>query len=206
MQINFEIEPGKEGDILARFKFWDSSDTAQWFKDHGYTLYKRVKESAVLRPALPSESHCDDAEYPYGYFDSSKSRPSSDPLEVYERWGKVAYAQDSANRHVVIKIVPNGTEEYRVLEFLKSQTLEDLKENCVMPVLDLLPIEGYYFAIMPRWGYSIDVPYMQDIQEVIIMIHSLLKGLAYLHGHNIAHGVNISPSSCFLWNPLTLPS
>ncbi|PPQ78844.1 hypothetical protein CVT25_010630 [Psilocybe cyanescens] len=190
---------------VARFNFWDSPSTAQWFKGHGYTLYQRVNNSAVLRPTFPSEFDSNNADYPYAYCDSETSRSNEQPLEVYESRGKIAYAQDSLNRHVVIKIVPAGTEEYRILRFLNEQKLETLKDNCVIPVLDLLPVEGFWFVVMPRWGYSINLPYMGYMHEVVTIIHSLLKvglvvclfcvtdgfrkqGLAYLHEHNIVHG------------------
>lgn len=86
IQITFSVEPGKEGDRMARFKFWDSPSTAQWFKGHGYTLYQRVKDSAVLRPAILSEAKYNEAEYPHAYYDSETSNPNSQPLQVYERW------------------------------------------------------------------------------------------------------------------------
>lgn len=64
--------------------------------------------------------------------------------------GNIAYAQDLQNRHVVIKVVQAQTDEYCILRFLHEQKPEILKENCIIPVLDLLPIKGFYFAVMPR--------------------------------------------------------
>lgn len=51
---------------------------------------------------------------------------------------------------MAIKIVPAGSEEYKVLDSLQQQDLETLKEKCVIPVLDVLPIDGFSFVVMPR--------------------------------------------------------
>lgn len=60
------------------------------------------------------------------------------------------FAQDAHKRHVAVKIVRDDTDEYRILRYLSQQSLDVLKENCILPVLDLLPVEGFWFAIMPR--------------------------------------------------------
>jgi len=65
---------------------------------------------------------------------------------------KVLFAQDGQNRHVAIKIVRANSDEYRILRFLKEQNLETLQESCVIPVLDLLPADGFWLAVMPRSG------------------------------------------------------
>lgn len=64
--------------------------------------------------------------------------------------GKVVFAQDSLGQHVAIKLVRDGTDEYRILRFLHEQPLAVLQENSVIPILELLPIEGFWFAVMPR--------------------------------------------------------
>ncbi|PPQ88578.1 hypothetical protein CVT25_009958 [Psilocybe cyanescens] len=188
IQINFAVEPGEEGDRVARFNFWNSPSTAQWFKDHGYILYQRFDYSTYTYPIFPSECDFNNAGHPYAYYDTKHDGPGSQPLEAYESRGKIAYAQDSLNRHVVIKIVPLESHECHILRFLHQQTLETLKDNCIIPVLDMLPIEGFCFVVMPRWGPSPDGLCIENIPQVVRFIHSLLKGLAYLHEHNIVHG------------------
>ncbi|KAF9553087.1 hypothetical protein CPC08DRAFT_698058 [Agrocybe pediades] len=110
------------------------------------------------------------------------------PLRTYEPNIKVAFAQDRQNRHVAIKLVRLGTDECRILEFIKEQPLDTLKENCVLPVLDILPIDGFCFVIMPRWGSRVTLPRHRTINDVLQMMHDMLKGLAFLHRHNIIHG------------------
>ncbi|PPR07269.1 hypothetical protein CVT26_012429 [Gymnopilus dilepis] len=175
-----------------RRKFWDSSETVEWFKSHGYTLYRRVLNevgdyTSRTVPSLPC-SDVETAHHPYAYYDSEIINDFTTPLASFEFAGKVAFAQDSRHRHVAIKIVQDGTDEYRILRFLSEQPLDVLEANCILPVLELLPIEGFWFAVMPRWGSAITYPPLTKIYEVLDIIHSLLKGLSFLHGHNISHG------------------
>ncbi|KAG6863207.1 hypothetical protein C0993_012473, partial [Termitomyces sp. T159_Od127] len=64
----------------------------------------------------------------------------------------VGYAQDSQGRHVALKAIESGSEEYRILKHLQDQgvpTSVDEFRN-VIPILDILPCEGHWLAIMPR--------------------------------------------------------
>lgn len=110
------------------------------------------------------------------------------------------FAQDALKRHVAIKLVRDNTDEYRVLRFLTQQDPSMLKENCVIPVLDLLPTEGFWFAVMPRyvrgqlstsiladvnlfwrWGSSIYVPRPLFLYEAVDIIHARLKVRLMIH-------------------------
>ncbi|KAF9562453.1 hypothetical protein CPC08DRAFT_687690 [Agrocybe pediades] len=164
--------------------FWDAEDTVLWFKQRGYTLYKRMDVNAsYVVPSLPSAEVGLD-EYPYSYYENDTSSPRIVPLRAY---GEVALAQDSKNRHVAIKIVHQDSDEHRILEFLRNQDLETLKEHCVVPVLDILSIKGFCFVVMPRWGTTINAPAIQTAGELLFLMRSMLKGLAFLHEHNIFH-------------------
>ncbi|KAH9477406.1 Serine/threonine-protein kinase 1 [Psilocybe cubensis] len=191
LKVTFSFKAGQGGsDDPERQEFWDSPHTIEWFKLRGYTLYRRgyatYSTGATLPtdssyPVFPPESDSEfvDVEYPYSSYDITfnvrKGCPPQPPLGAREMTGKVVFAQDTHKRHVAIKIVHADTDEYRVLRFLSQQNLEVLKENCILPVLDLLPNDGFWFAVMPRF-------------EIIDIMHSCLKGLSYLHEHNIVHG------------------
>ncbi|PPQ86316.1 hypothetical protein CVT25_005617 [Psilocybe cyanescens] len=208
IQITFPLVPGQDGDFSERQVFWDSPATIQWFKAHGYTLYRRVDDSFTTYPVISALNVATtEANYPYACYDLGGPEAMSELPRADEYTGKVAFAQDSLNRHVAIKIVRAETDEYRILHFLSQQKLETLKENCVIPVLDLLPIEGFWFAVMPRWsvsavlkpmnsrwGIAIMYPPLYYMHEAVTIIHSLLKGLTYLHEHNIVHH-DISPKN-----------
>ncbi|PPQ83767.1 hypothetical protein CVT25_000116 [Psilocybe cyanescens] len=184
-------------DNSERFAFWDSPYTIQWFKDRGYTLYQRIwDESEAMDtsfPVHPSEVEFVEAEYPYACYDLDTMDCSKAPLRAREVTGKVMFAQDFLKRHVAIKLVQDDTDEYRVLRYLSQQNLDILKENCIIPILDLIPVEGFWFAVMPR----------QVLQTTALELASQSRklfedgdqasttpdpGLSYLHDHNIAHG------------------
>uniref|UniRef100_A0A8H7XQ64 Uncharacterized protein n=1 Tax=Psilocybe cubensis TaxID=181762 RepID=A0A8H7XQ64_PSICU len=165
LTIPFSFEQGVEVDELERFAFWDSPDVVKWFKDHGYTLYKRSVyrgEELATFPIFPPDPQSGpvEADFPYAHHDMDtmeipEEYQTDPPLSGVDTSGKILYAQDSLKRHVVIKLVPDNTDEYRVLRFLSEQSMDTLKENCVIPVLDLLPIEGFWLAVMPRLRASL---------------------------------------------------
>ncbi|KAH9477431.1 hypothetical protein JR316_0009644 [Psilocybe cubensis] len=198
LTIPFSFEHGVEVDELERFAFWDSPDVVKWFKDHGYTLYKRSVysgEELATFPIFPPDPQSGpvEADFPYAHHDMDTTDlpevyQTDPPLSGVDTSGKILYAQDSLKRHVVIKLVPDNTDEYRVLRFLSEQSMDTLKENCVIPVLDLLPIEGFWLAVMPRWGIGIYQPNPRYVYEIVDIIYSRLKSLAYLHDNNISHG------------------
>ncbi|PPQ93139.1 hypothetical protein CVT25_003521 [Psilocybe cyanescens] len=65
--------------------------------------------------------------------------------------GHIVYAQDTIGRHVAIKLVKGGSEEDKILHLLAAQL--DLKPDnfsSIIPILELLPCNDHWFAIMPR--------------------------------------------------------
>ncbi|KAF8909770.1 kinase-like domain-containing protein [Gymnopilus junonius] len=184
LRILFPFEPGGDFDLAERFRFWDSPTTIQWFRERGYTYTSRISDPDP-RPTTPEPfGELYEAGYPYAYYDSS----GDVPLGALDMSGKVVFAQDSGGRHVAMKLVRDGTDEYRVLRFLSQQSLETLKANCILPVLDLIPIDGFWFVVMPRWGSDIHLPWINNAGDVVDIIYSMLKALAFLHDHNISHG------------------
>ncbi|KAF8909769.1 hypothetical protein CPB84DRAFT_1943115, partial [Gymnopilus junonius] len=70
-----------------------------------------------------------------------------------------------------------------------EQSLYTLKSNCLIPVLHFLPNGIYVFVVMPRWGFSIHLPWISKAREVFEIMHSMLKALVFLRDHNIStHG------------------
>ncbi|KAF8905849.1 hypothetical protein CPB84DRAFT_1771331 [Gymnopilus junonius] len=189
--VPFAFQPGQDDfNVLERLEFWDAPDTIRFFDEHGYILYRRIfsygDPSCSSTPVISSEQIFVEDNYPYASYDYA-----SDPdkfLLAADLRVKVAFAQDSLGRHVAIKLVRDNTDEYRILRFLNQQPLETLRENCVIPVLELLPIEGFWFAVMPRWGGSARRPHPVTIHDALDLMHAMLKGLTFLHKHNISHG------------------
>ncbi|KAF4620356.1 hypothetical protein D9613_000110 [Agrocybe pediades] len=192
LAVNFTYEPGERGDVDERNAFWYSPSTTEWFEKRGYILYEPVANDRSMRtmmPKLPCVEEIYEGEYPFAAYDGTPARYFPDtPFRAWEFNGKVMFAQDRQGRHVAIKLVRLETEEYRILEFLRDLPLDTLEENCVLPVLNILPIEGFCFVVMPRWGVSINHPRLGTIGQVLQMMRDILKGLAFLHSHNIIHG------------------
>ncbi|KAF9563628.1 hypothetical protein CPC08DRAFT_632647, partial [Agrocybe pediades] len=193
--------------------FWTSETTIEWFEKHGYTLYIYKPEyddelfPQTFIPKFPRGEKTYAGEYPFAAYDFTPGLYVQDvPLRACLQRGKVMFAQDRQYRHVAIKIVRLETDEYRIYEFLKDQPLETLEANCVLPILDILPINGFAFVVMPRWGSFIMSPPPATVGQVLQMMRDMLKvrplrvcqacmqaGLAFLHEHNIIHGdINIS--------------
>ncbi|PPQ94616.1 hypothetical protein CVT25_011430 [Psilocybe cyanescens] len=152
--------PGEPDNPLERITFWDAPSTVQWFRDRGYTLYQHEQYELydeVLLSTLPSVAHEEGspAEYPYAHYDLDSENPLRaidygvcqhcisliEPEFLSAAQGKVAFAQDSLNRHVAINVVRANTEELAILHFLKQQDLDTLKNNCIILVQDILPVE-----------------------------------------------------------------
>ncbi|KAH9477456.1 hypothetical protein JR316_0009669 [Psilocybe cubensis] len=197
LHVTFYFEPGLglyHGE--KRLTFWSSPEAREWFKARGYTLYERcwdLEEVLQIRdtsiPAIAPQANCGEAVYPYPHFDTDEdpSQPGM-PLRAQDMTGKVGFAQDVLGRHVAVKIVHADTDEYRILRFLHEQSLDTLRENSIIPVLELIPNGAFWFAVMPRWAVYIDRPEPEYIHEIVFIVHSLLKGLHYLHANNIVHG------------------
>ncbi|KAH0585953.1 hypothetical protein H2248_007239 [Termitomyces sp. 'cryptogamus'] len=132
--------------------------------------------------------------YPYeggGYKGGNGCGNGFPPFHAYTGHSvTVSFAQSRSGRHVAVKAILAGSEEFRILRCLQEQgvphSLDDFRN--VIPVLDLLPYEGYWLAIMPRWGMIPLGPPLQSVHEVFHFMHCLLKGLTFLHEHRIAHG------------------
>lgn len=150
--------------------------TFLWFKARGYTLYRPERSEPIwsepgswpldpkIYPRIPDSRSFVNANYPWPSHDDIGFVRAADqkcvcfyPIENIEllltpkiAQGNVVFAQDELGRHAAIKLVPDDTDELKIYQMLKKESLETLKENCVLPVLDLLPIPGYWFVVMPR--------------------------------------------------------
>ena len=113
---------------------------------------------------------------------------------IYKQ-GKLGYAQDAELRHVAIKAIFDDSEEHRILRYLHAQSLDTLQENCILPVLDILPYgrRNLCFVVMPRlfclhpdysvlfidryarWGKILHRPESFTTLEVLDIIQSMLK-------------------------------
>ncbi|KAG6847654.1 hypothetical protein H0H93_006780, partial [Arthromyces matolae] len=176
-----------------RIMWWDSNRTKAWFREKGYTLYSRMPTTADFSPShimFPTNAgEMAEDLFPYAY--KNIMRDSTEPVlnaSTGER-GIISYAQDSQGRHVAIKAVLDGSEELRIINYLRTRAIPSSIEEFdnVIPILDVLAYEGHWLVVMPRWGIHPLYPEFGNPQQVLHFIHCLLKGLNNLHTHRIAH-------------------
>ena len=65
------------------------------------------------------------------------------------------YAQDKQHRHVAIKLVKDGSQEYHALRLLSQDSgLKSVETfNGVLPPVDFLQLHDYWFVVMPRSSF-----------------------------------------------------
>ncbi|KAG5730781.1 SH3 domain-containing YSC84-like protein 1 [Termitomyces sp. T112] len=194
-------DPGYYELLCRRLRWWDSNRVRSWFLENGYTLYHRYQsefvELVVEMYPLGAEPQENVFPYPYeggseyGYEGADEGGDGFPSFHAYTGHRvTVSFAQNRSGRHVAVKAILAGSEELRILRRLQEQGVPCSTDDFhnVIPVLDLLPYEGHWLAIMPRWGMIPLAPSLQSVHEVFHFIHCLLKGLTFLHEHRIAHG------------------
>ncbi|KAH0585955.1 hypothetical protein H2248_007241 [Termitomyces sp. 'cryptogamus'] len=194
-------DPGYYELLCRRLRWWDSNRVRSWFLENGYTLYHRYQsefvELVVEMYPLGAEPQENVFPYPYeggseyGYEGADEGGDGFPSFHAYTGHRvTVSFAQNRSGRHVAVKAILAGSEELRILRCLQEQGVPCSADDFhnVIPVLDLLPYEGHWFAITPRWGMIPLGPPLQSVHEVFHFMHCLLKGLTFLHEHRIAHG------------------
>ncbi|PPQ85124.1 hypothetical protein CVT25_004224 [Psilocybe cyanescens] len=202
------FDPGdRQVDRIELFKFWESM--RGWFIGRGYHLYEFVAEEGVefayAKSTIPYNPHpnmsvekkifdAGEDPFPYAYMGGDPTHLQITDRPVYSTHhtlsGRVMYAQDTKGRHVAIKLVKGGSEEDKILHLLKGRQPDVLKRdtfNFVIPILDLIPCDDHWFAVMPRWDSTIHSPFYPTLYSAIQHIRSLLKGLIFLHENRIYH-------------------
>ena len=160
--------------VYVWLAFWDS--TRPWLVDRGYTLFKygyhwgdrHVGEVTCSIPKLNDASPCEvehtfskygcDAEgMPVPTLSASVMvRPfilhvASTLIFVKRR---VAFAQDSLQHHVALKLTKKSSHEYKIAQLLsKESSLRSLEGFAgVLPPLDLLDVGDHCIVVMPRFS------------------------------------------------------
>ncbi|KAF8067479.1 kinase-like domain-containing protein [Lyophyllum atratum] len=165
--------PAEYVDIYEqRVAWWDSDNLKSWFSGRGYTLYTWIYyEGCSTGYTRPPHAEPREEAFPYAHQGGKDLGGWSDtpPLAAYAG-GRVVVvcAQDSQGRHVAIKAMKDGTEEYRVLRYLHEQGVSTSMDDF-------------------EWGDGPDRPIAQSTREILRFIHCLLKGLRFLHKHRIVH-------------------
>ncbi|KAJ7244066.1 kinase-like domain-containing protein [Mycena rebaudengoi] len=107
-------------------------------------------------------------------------------------------ALDPYFRHVIIKVVPAGSEELQIMKELSSYPLRADSRNHTIPVLRFICGVRVEFAVQACWGEHWTWPPFDSVQSRFEMARQLLEGLQFMHDNNITHG-DIHPRN-IVWN------
>ncbi|KAI0368359.1 hypothetical protein BV20DRAFT_969419 [Pilatotrama ljubarskyi] len=105
--------------------------------------------------------------------------------------GAVRFGRDARGRHIVLKVVIQGSPEYRIFERLLHcpELYRPESFPCVIPPLGMMNSpHKFTFVSMPMWSSSSVEPHVFDtVGEFITYLECMLKGLAFLHEKRIIH-------------------
>ncbi|KAH7882306.1 hypothetical protein F5I97DRAFT_344439 [Phlebopus sp. FC_14] len=166
-----------------------------WLEKRGYYLYKNGYETLGKRyddpvytyPSLETDG---ETRLPYSlvggdpeHFHRTPHRlPSPTP-------DRVAFAQDAQHRHVTLKLMKDGSAEYKIYRHLSEAaslyTSDSEEFDCVIPPLDFIDLDGYWFIVIPRWGDSVLIPWFNSVHEVLRFIHCSLKVEVVASSHRL---------------------
>ncbi|KAI0363331.1 hypothetical protein BV20DRAFT_975793 [Pilatotrama ljubarskyi] len=177
-------------DLYQRNDFWDACQP--WLAKRGIRLYEqRLKEperhSEPRFWASPPSSNA--ASLPYGALLDEKGQQGH-RSRFFSSGSRLAYAQDTMHRDVVLKLVDNGSEEHEIYELIlqdASMFASNVTFPCVLPALAILSTPYQYsFVVMPMWGSPLHLEDVDTVQEVLRFMECSLRGLRYLHHRRIA--------------------
>ncbi|TDL24049.1 hypothetical protein BD410DRAFT_693513, partial [Rickenella mellea] len=107
------------------------------------------------------------------------------------------FAQDELSRNVSIRVVANGSQEHQIYkDLLDCPELRDPDTfPCVIPPLQIISTyHSFSFVVLPRWSNVVFAYWFSNVGELLLFIHSMLRGLLFLHSRRIVHR-DISPSN-----------
>ncbi|OJT01669.1 hypothetical protein TRAPUB_7871 [Trametes pubescens] len=142
--------------------------------------------------ALPQWEAASSAQHPFASCCAHEKLDEHVPYDLMSRslLRRMAYAQDTRRRDLVIKLTDKGSMEYNIYRRLaQSNTLYDSREfaGVLSPTAVLDSPYQFAFIVMPMWGIKVRPQEFETLREVMTFIRHTLSGLAYLHHHRIAH-------------------
>ncbi|OSD06697.1 hypothetical protein PYCCODRAFT_1474146 [Trametes coccinea BRFM310] len=102
-----------------------------------------------------------------------------------------AFAQDHANRNLILKIIEKGSSEHqinwRILQHQSSTTQKGDFQSVLAPVAILDTPTDCSFLVMPMWGSPICLERLNKIRDIVQFVKCTLRGLSYLHELRVVH-------------------
>ncbi|TDL23638.1 hypothetical protein BD410DRAFT_786875 [Rickenella mellea] len=150
--VDFDCE-NRDVSIEKWRQFWDTTDS--WLTERGYTLFEYGDEwnGNSRYYYAPKHSTVYMAEHPFSLYGGDTDGYPFPPLSA-PHYHRIAFAQDSLDRHVVLKLMKDGSQEHRIARLLsKELSLFSLDAfNGILPPLDFLQLGKHWILVMPRWG------------------------------------------------------
>ncbi|KAH9921526.1 kinase-like domain-containing protein [Epithele typhae] len=145
------------------------------FKSYGYVLRPRFKPDWV----------------PSWKYDLSISPMDAEDHISWHVWvpGLMDARRISDRALVIFKKVKTESEEVKLATYLSSEPLRQDPNNHCVPILDVIVDEedpAVSFLVMPYLRHIND-PLFDTVGSILDCIGQLLRGLVFLHSHNIAH-------------------
>ncbi|KAG8854880.1 dolichyl-phosphate beta-glucosyltransferase [Tulasnella sp. 330] len=90
---------------------------------------------------------------------------------------------------VMLKCIPDDTEEAAIGLYLSSEELRQDPRNHAAPILAVLrdPSDTDYAIVVMPLLRRVDAPLPQSVREAVEFVDQLLEGMAFMHEHQIAH-------------------
>ncbi|KAF7760597.1 hypothetical protein Agabi119p4_11273 [Agaricus bisporus var. burnettii] len=176
----FPLLDNDDADLNERIAFWDSPSTINWFRQRGYTLYVRnefADQPWYSEPALGCK-HPSEMQYPYPHYGSEVN--SKTPLRALD------LSASSSGLIVTNSLSLSAGAPHPSLSTLAGDgsSERELSYSCPEHPLECQVIGVNYNA---RWSDVVCFPERGPIRNVIRIMQSLLKALAFLHKNNILH-------------------
>jgi hypothetical protein len=172
-EVDFDCHDRSET-IYTWLTFWDS--TKSWLAGRGYTLFeygyhwrnRYINEETYWAPKLIGMS-LSDVRHPFAKCGGDEMGIPVPPLSgcvvvslfvlhapsTLIRFKKrIAFAQDSLQRHVALRLTKKTSDEYKIWQLLiKEASLQSLEGfDGVLPPLDLFDFGDHCIMVMPRYS------------------------------------------------------
>ncbi|KAF7306464.1 hypothetical protein MIND_00437600 [Mycena indigotica] len=172
-------------DLKARLAFWRAKDG--FLQTHGFQLYdiSEVGTSSFESKPRGMPGNLNEG-YPYATFDNVSQVDNTDDSVPS---GLAVYVNDSQQRHLVVKLIRDGSQEHRSLQrVMTHQRLTGEFIPGLVPNLDLIPFDNHWLLVMPRWGAAYGCnAWFASVKCLLDFVEESLEGVVFLHQHRIVH-------------------
>ncbi|KAF7289417.1 hypothetical protein HMN09_01335200 [Mycena chlorophos] len=184
-------------DVRPRLGYWQSKRA--FLLSRGLNLYQLSSPRPSMIYCYPPCNPNAGGTLPYAIYEDSVDYDvmSNIPAFRFGTRGVVVPAVDELNRHVTLKLIKNGSSEYKTLRrimSLQARSAEGILSGLV-PVLELIPMDAHWVAIMPRWSGQPVTGWFCSVKELLFCVEELLNGLVVLHSQRIVHR-DLAPHNC----------